>query len=201
MTFFILIRFVRTPDILLTFVAGRADGNSLQLFIDSKTGGANKLVNGLVNGGGDEWRIHNFAVDGNSTTQGMTFESGFTADYAINIQSSGHFSLFPLDPASPKPRSYLGVITSPSGVSGGVVTLAKQNTGVGVANVATHANGWEFEFNITSLGVGTGEAEPIKFLAFIITDGGKSFPESGAGVFARRQFRSWGLGFLSSGEL
>ena len=33
---------------LYVFVAGRADGNSLQLFIDSKTGGANKLVTGLV---------------------------------------------------------------------------------------------------------------------------------------------------------
>ena len=78
---------------LYVFVAGRADGNSLQLFIDSKTGGANKLVNGLVNGGGDEWRIHNFSVSGNSTTDGMTFESGFNADYALNIQSGGWASL------------------------------------------------------------------------------------------------------------
>ena len=45
---------------LYVFVAGRADGNSLQLFIDSKNGGANKLVTGLVSGGGEEWRIHNF---------------------------------------------------------------------------------------------------------------------------------------------
>ena len=155
---------------LYVFVAGRADGNSLQLFIDSKTGGANKLVNGLVSGGGDEWRIHNFALNG-SSTEGMTFESGFNADYALNIQSGGWTSLFPLNPSAPQPRSYIGNIFDAGGASGGVVTLAKQNTGVGVANVATHANGWEFEFNITSLGVGNGEAESIKFLAFIITDG------------------------------
>lgn len=155
---------------LYVFVAGRAAGNSLQLFIDSKIGGANKLVNGLVSGGGDEWRIHNFALNG-SSTEGMTFESNFTADYAINIQSGGWSSLFPLNPASPQPRSYIGNIFDANGASGGVVTLAKQNTGIGVANVATHANGWEFEFNITSLGVGNGEAEPVRFLAFIITDG------------------------------
>jgi hypothetical protein len=155
---------------LYVFVAGRANGNSLQLFIDSKTGGANKLVNGLVNGGGDEWRIHNFALNG-SSTEGMTFETGFNADYALNIQSGGWTSLFPLNPSAPEPRSYIGNVFDAGGASGGVVTQAKQNTGVGVADVATHANGWEFEFNITSLGVGNGEAEPIKFLAFIITDG------------------------------
>ncbi len=160
---------------LYVFVAGRADGNSLQLFIDSKTGGANKLVNGLVNGGGDEWRIHNFALNG-SSSEGMTFEADFNADYAINIQSGGWSSLFPLNPSSPQPRSFIGNIFDAGGANGGVVNLAKQNTGIGVANVATHANGWEFELNITSLGVGTGETEPIKFLAFIITDGVNGSP-------------------------
>ena len=161
---------------LYVFVAGRADGNSLQLFIDSKSGGANKLVTGLVNGGGEEWRINNFSVNGNSTTEGMTFESNFSADYAINVQSGGWTSLFPLNPSSPQPRSYIGNIFDAGGASGGVVSLAKQNTGVGVADAATHANGWEFEFNITSLGVSTGEAEPVKFLAFIITDGVNGSP-------------------------
>jgi hypothetical protein len=161
---------------LYVFVAGRADGNSLQLFIDSKTGGANKLVNGLVNGGDDEWRIHNFALNGSSTTDGMTFESDFSADYAINIQSGGWTSLFPLNPSSPQPRAYIGNVNDAGGASGGVVTIAKRNTGIGVSDVATHANGWEFEFNISSLGVGTGEAEPVKFLAFIITDGVNGSP-------------------------
>ena len=104
---------------LYVFVAGRADGNSLQLFIDSKTGGANKLVSGLVSGGGEEWRIHNFSVGGNSTTDGMTFESGFSADYALNIQSAGWTSLFPLNPSSPQPRSYIGNIFDAGGASGG----------------------------------------------------------------------------------
>ena len=44
---------------LYVFVAGSANGaNSLQLFIDSKNGGANKLVTGLVSGGGEEWQDH-----------------------------------------------------------------------------------------------------------------------------------------------
>ncbi|NDC00931.1 MAG: hypothetical protein EBZ83_05870, partial [Verrucomicrobia bacterium] len=81
-----------------------------------------------------------------------------------------------LNPSSPQPRSYIGNIFDAGGASGGVVSLAKQNTGIGVADAATHANGWEFEFNITSLGVSTGAAEPVKFLAFIITDGVNGSP-------------------------
>jgi hypothetical protein len=156
---------------LYVFVAGRANGNSLVLFIDSKSGGANKLVSGLVSGGGEEWRIHNFSVGGNSTTDGLTFETGFNADFAINVQSAGWTSLFPLDPASPKSRSYMGNMINDASIAGGPVTKGKQSTGVDVSNVATHANGWEFEFDITALGVGNGEAEQVKFLALIIADG------------------------------
>lgn len=156
---------------LYVFVAGRANGNSLSLFVDSKSGGANKLVSGLVSGGGEEWRIHNFSVGGNSTTDGLTFENGFTADYAINVQSGGWTSLFPLNPSSPQPRTYIGNMINDASISGGPVSKGKQSTSVDVSNVATHANGWEFEFDITSLGVGNGEAEQVKFLALIITDG------------------------------
>ena len=157
---------------LYVFVAGSAAGaNSLQLFIDSKAGGANKLVTGLVSGGGEEWRIHNFSLNGNSTTEGMTFETGFTADYAFNIQSAGWSGLFPLNPFSPQPRSYVGNINDANGITGGPLIRGKRDTSTPVTSVATHNKGWEFEFNITDLGVGTGEAEPVKFLAFIITDG------------------------------
>lgn len=161
---------------LYVFVAGRADGNSLKLFIDSKTGGANKLVTGLVSGGGEEWRIHHFSLNGNSTTEGMTFETGFNADYALNIHSAGWSALFPLNPSSPQPRSYVGNINDANGIAGGPLVRGKRDTSIGVASVASHNKGWEFEFNITDLGVGTGEAEPVKFLAFIITDGVNGSP-------------------------
>ena len=161
---------------LYVFVAGRADGNSLQLFIDSKNGGANKLVTGLVSGGGEEWRIHNFSVNGSSTTDGMTFETGFDADFAFNIQSAGWSGLFPLNPSTPQPRSYVGNINDANGIAGGPLVKGKRDTSIGVASVSSHNKGWEFEFNITDLGVGTGEAEPVKFLAFIVTDGVNGSP-------------------------
>ncbi len=161
---------------LYVFVAGRADGNSLQLFIDSKNGGANKLVTGLVSGGGEEWRIHNFSVNGSSTTDGMTFETGFDADFAFNIQSAGWSGLFPLNPSTPQPRSYVGNINDANGIAGGPLVKGKRDTSIGVASVSSHNKGWEFEFNITDLGVGTGEAESVKFLAFIISDGVSGSP-------------------------
>ena len=161
---------------LYVFVAGRADGNSLQLFIDSKNGGANKLVTGLVSGGGEEWRIHNFSVNCSSTTDGMTFETGFDADFAFNIQSAGWSGLFPLNPSTPQPRSYVGNINDANGIAGGPLVKGKRDTSIGVASVSSHNKGWEFEFNITDLGVWTGEAEPVKFLAFIVTDGVNGSP-------------------------
>ena len=48
---------------LNVFLAGRANGNSLVLFIDSKSGGANKIVNNLATAAnGEEWRLNNFGT-------------------------------------------------------------------------------------------------------------------------------------------
>ncbi len=150
------------------FLAGRANGNTVFIFIDSKSGGANKIVNNLSSGGGEEWRLNNL---GTSTTAGMTFESEFSPDYAINIQSGGWTSLFPLNPASPQSRSYIGNCLNGGTASGGPVMVLAADPSVDVTDVATHDKGFELSLNIASLGVASGAGQPVKFMALIINDG------------------------------
>ena len=104
---------------LKVFLAGRPDGNAFFLFIDSKSGGANILVNNLITGGGEEYAINNF---GTSSTAGMTFETGFPPDYAIRIHGGGWTALYPLTQGSS--RTYLGQSTVTT-VSGGPVTALR----------------------------------------------------------------------------
>ena len=155
---------------LNVFLAGRANGNQVYLFIDSKTGGANKLVNNLISSAnGDEWRLNNF---GTSATQGLTFESAFTADYAVAIESGGWTHFFPIDTANPQPRSYIGNSFGTNSASGGSVTLLKADPSNNVANASTHDKGFEFALNLNSLGVPSGATNyPIRFMALIINDG------------------------------
>lgn len=151
------------------FLAGRANGNTVFIFIDSKSGGANKIVNNLSSsGGGEAWRLNNL---GTSTTDGMTFESEFSPDYAINIQSGGWTSLFPLNPASPQSRSYIGNCLNGGTASGGPVMVLAADPSVDVTDVATHDKGFELSLNIASLGVASGAGQPVKFMALIINDG------------------------------
>lgn len=150
------------------FLAGRANGNTVFIFIDSKSGGANKIVNNLSSGGGEEWRLNNL---GTSTTAGMTFESEFSPDYAINIQSGGWTSLFPLNPASPQSRSYIGNCLNGGTASGGPVMVLAADPSVDVTDVATHDKGFELSLNIASLGVASGAGQPVKFMALIINNG------------------------------
>ena len=151
------------------FLAGRANGNTVFIFIDSKSGGANKIVNNLSSsGGGEAWRLNNL---GTSTTDGMTFESEFSPDYAINIQSGGWTSLFPLNPATPQSRSYIGNCLNGGTASGGPVMVLAADPSVDVTDVATHDKGFELSLNIASLGVASGAGQPVKFMALIISDG------------------------------
>jgi len=156
---------------LNVFLAGRANGNAVVLFIDSKGGGANKIVNNLCStpDSDEGWRLNNF---GTSATAGMTFESNFSPDFCIFVGSDGHSHLFPLNPASPQPRQYLGNWTNTSGASGGPLSLLKADPSTDVSNAATHDKGFEYAFGLSTLGVPSGATNyPIKFMALIINNG------------------------------
>jgi hypothetical protein len=156
---------------LNVFLAGRANGNAVVFFIDSKDGGANKIVNNLCSTPDSEegWRLNNF---GTSANAGMTFESNFSPDFCIFVGSDGHSHLFPLNPASPQPRQYLGNWTNTSGASGGPLSALKADPSADVANASTHDKGFEFAFSLSSLGVPSGATNyPIKFMALIINNG------------------------------
>ena len=161
---------------LNVFLAGRANGNAVVLFIDSKDGGANTIVNNLCStpGSDEGWRLNNF---GTSATAGMTFESNFSPDFCIFVGSDGHSHLFPLNPASPQPRQYLGNYTNTSGASGGPLSLLKADPSADVSNASTHDKGYEFALGLSGLGIASGATNhPIKFLALIINNGVNQAP-------------------------
>jgi len=150
---------------LKVFLAGRPDGNAFFLFIDSKSGGANVLVNNLITGGDEEYAINNF---GSSSSAGMTFESGFSADYAIRIHGGGWTALYPLAPGSN--RTYLGQSTVAT-VSGGPVTALRTVYNNVSGNYADHNTGVEIDLSLAGLGVPTGTGQSVKFMAILINQG------------------------------
>ena len=150
---------------LKVFIAGRANGNAIFLFIDSKGGGANVLVNNLITSGGDEYEINSF---GTSSTSGMTFETGFSPDYAIRIHAGGWTSLLPLAPGSA--RSYLGQSTVTT-VSGGPVTALRTVWNDVTGSYGTHTTGVEINLSLAGLGVPTGPGQTIKFMALLVGQG------------------------------
>jgi hypothetical protein len=165
---------------LYVFVAGHAaPGDAIYLFIDSKSGGANKLVNNLISSGEDPWAINNF---GTSSTAGFTFETGFEPDYAVRVRGGGWSSFYPLAPGSVS--SYLGVSTDTNvnGGTGSPVSNLKTTWGaVSSANYAIHATGIEVEFDLNNLGVPTGTNRPIKLFAILGNEGANYFSNQALG--------------------
>jgi hypothetical protein len=149
---------------LKVFLAGRATGNALFLFIDSKSGGANVLVNNLITGA-DAYEINSF---GTSASAGMTFESGFSPDYAIRIHAGGWTSLLPLAPGSA--RSYLGQSTVAT-VSGGPVTALRTVWNDVTGSYGSHSTGVEIDLNFAGLGVPTGSGQTVKLMALLVGEG------------------------------
>ncbi len=82
---------IQDGDDLAVHLAARVKNRGIILFIDSKADGRNFIPSGLINFGGEVEFINNLGFDGSS---GMTFESGFDADYAIRIFGDGGSGAF-----------------------------------------------------------------------------------------------------------
>ena len=152
---------------LYLFIAANAGNpggtaDAVFVFIDSKSGGSNILVNNLISGGGEEYAINNF---GSSATAGFTFESGFSPDFAIRVHEGGWTALYPLAPGSS--RTYLGQTTTTS-VSGGPVTAMRTEwAAVTSGNYSTHNKGIEVALSLAALGVPSGAGQTVKVVAIL----------------------------------
>jgi hypothetical protein len=152
---------------LYLFVAANAGNpggtaDAIFIFIDSKAGGSNVLVNNLISGGGEEYAINNF---GSSATAGFTFESGFAPDFAIRIHEGGWSALYPLTAGSS--RTDLGQSTATS-VSGGPVTAMRTEwAAVTASNYGTHNKGIEIALSLAGLGVPSGAGQTLKVMAVL----------------------------------
>jgi len=94
-----------------------ANGNKLEIFIDSKAGGQSVFTSA--------------GNDNSSNMNGLKFDSGFTADFYLDVRRGGGTPLFNVD------FSDLGALTfsSYADVFGGTVT-GSGNTGTGVNGTA-----------------------------------------------------------------
>lgn len=147
-------------------------GRSILLFIDSKSGGRTFIPNNLINYGGEENYINNL---GTSSSVGMTFETGFTPDYAVRIYGDGatgaFVNLYDLNAGTRTEAGNAGVDAGV--INKGFITQMKANnlgTGSIAANTTAYAaanTGVEMKLSLSALGVPSG-AQPVRLMALLV---------------------------------
>ncbi len=155
---------------LALHLAARVTNRSILFFIDSKTGGRTFIPNNLINYGGEENYINNL---GSSSSAGMTFETGFTPDYAIRIFGNGADGAFVnIYDLSAGTRTEAG--NAGAGViSKGFITQMRANnlgTGSIANNITAYAaatDGVEMKLSLSALGIPSG-AQSVKLMALLV---------------------------------
>ncbi len=160
------IHYEQSGKLLNLFIGGRANGNAIILFIDSKAGGVQSISKGLIASGGFEADINNLAP--NSGT-GMTFETGFQPDSAIRIFGTGTEAYVSRFDFKTQVRSDVGradLATASNGPVAGakVVWTDVSATSAGYAAVT---DGVEIALNTALLGVPEG-SQSVKVMAILV---------------------------------
>ncbi|MES2924044.1 MAG: hypothetical protein V4819_21000 [Verrucomicrobiota bacterium] len=150
---------------LAVFLGGRSSGSAFLLFIDSKPGGFNFIPNNLINSGGEEHTINNL---GTSPTAGLTFEAGFTADYAIRIYGSGSDAYINRYNLQTGIRDYVGNAGPANQGPSAFITQIRAAWADASPPYGTAINGVEMKFNLAGLGVPSGEDHPVKLMAVLV---------------------------------
>ena len=144
---------------LAVFLGGRPDGNAFILFIDSKPGGVNFIPNNLITVGDEAYTINKL---GTSPTAGMTFETGFTADYAVRIYGTGsnaYVARYNLQTGTRDSLENAGL--SNQGPSG-FVTDIRAAWLAASPPYNTAINGVEMKLSLAALGVPSGAGQSVK---------------------------------------
>jgi hypothetical protein len=152
---------------LAVFLGGRVGGNAMILFIDSKAGGFNFIPNNLITTGDEEYTINNL---GASSTAGMTFETGFTADYAVRIYGDGTNAYVNRYDLQTGVRNYVGEAGG-GNQSGGFVAGIRAAWADASPPYGSAINGVEMKLNLAGLGVPSGQDQPVKLMAILVNGG------------------------------
>ena len=153
---------------LAVFLGGRPDGNAFILFIDSKPGGFNFIPNNLITVGDEAYTINNL---GSSSTAGMTFETGFTADYAVRIFGTGTDAYVARYNLQTGTRDYVENAGSVNRGPSGFVTDIRAAWAAASPPFNAAVNGVEMKLSLAALGVPTGAGQPIKLMAVLVNGG------------------------------
>jgi hypothetical protein len=154
---------------LFVSIAGSAQGNAVIVFIDSKPGGVSFIPNNLISSGGDEGTINNL---GTSSSAGLTFEEGFTPDYAVRVYGSGSDAYVNSYNFTTGVRSYLGNSGPGNPMPVGSFVSGVKTLWDGVPAAASEATlGVEMSLGLAQMGVPNGEGQPIKLMALLINGG------------------------------
>ncbi|HSP43084.1 MAG TPA: hypothetical protein VLO11_09450 [Luteolibacter sp.] len=163
----------QTTKLLNLFVSGRANGNAIIVFVDSKAGGVSFIRNNLIQSGGFEADINNL---GETDSAGMTFEAGFEPDYAIRVFGTGseaYASLYDLQKAFRVDLGQVDTSVGNIGSHGPVSAIAVEWEDVDTGDPASAVRGVEMSLNMALLGVAEGEQE-VRLMAMLI-NGDSSF--------------------------
>ncbi len=160
---------VQDGNTLAVHLAARVSARAIILFIDSKSGGRTFIPKPLITFGGEASTIDNLGTD---AVSGMTFESGFTPDYAIRIYGDGATGAFvntyDLTAGTRTEAGNAGVNL----ISSGFISQMRANSlgTVGTVDSADYpaANkGVEMKLNLAALGVPSG-AQSVKLMAVLV---------------------------------
>lgn len=152
------LRAVQDGNNLNVLLGGKADGNALVLFIDSKVGGINSIANNTITSGGEEGTINNL--------NGFTFETGFEADFAVRIFGNASGAYINTYNLATGVREYAGDAQF-ANISNTFIADARAIWTDLAAAAADHANGVELALDLGVLGVPTG-TQDVKLVAMLI---------------------------------
>lgn len=145
-------------------LAGKADGNAVFLFLDTKPGGVNFIKNNLITSGGEGEYIN---ILGSSPTAGMKFESGFEADYAIRVYGAGSDAYVNIYDLSTGVRTY-GGNSGATAISNGIISAMKTIwSSYAAVDYPTASLGIEMALPLAGLGVPEG-TQNIKLTAMLL---------------------------------
>ena len=157
----------QTGKLLNLFVAGRADGNAIIIFIDSSPGaGVSSITNDLIRSGGSESDLNHLAPDAGT---GMTFEDGFQPDYAIRIYGGGAEAYACVYDLNRRIHVDLGRVDNATASHGAVVQLRATWTNVGAdsSSYAAAVDWVEMALNMALLGVPEG-SQNVKIMPLLV---------------------------------
>jgi choice-of-anchor C domain-containing protein len=151
---------------LNVFLGGRASGgNSVLLFLDTKPGGPEFIGNTVITSGGEGFYINNL---GTSPFDGMTFEDGFTPDYALRIyglDGDAHVNLYDLRAGT---RVYLGNAGT-GNRSGGIVSDMRVDWRDVTTAYGQVDYGMELALNVPGLGI-PGDLGDMRMMAMLVDE-------------------------------